>query len=142
MKRGRRRWSTVVLIVAAAGLAVAAAFIILDRTTLTDSGAESGVIPEEMPDGFPIPPGASIGAGSVTSDPVTVTLEVTTDGAIVDAVSAHTIGLVSAGYVVTESASSGGGWVIRFSRLDLRGSIELAETEAGVLATITVIDPG
>lgn len=125
----------------AAVLLVLAAWLILDRTALDDGGPVTGVIPAEMPDGFPIPPGAVIGESTVDSDRSLTTVDLTTYGSLIDAVSSHTIGLVNSDYVVYESVSQGDGWVIRFSRLDLRGTIEVSPGADGISSRITVLDP-
>jgi len=100
-----------------------------------------GVIPETMPEGFPIPAGAAIGETSMDRDAKTTAVDLTTVGNLVSAVSTYTIGLVSSGYIVDHSEGQGNGWVIRFSRQDLRGTIALTPGTDGVDATITIIDP-
>ena len=101
----------------------------------------SGVIPETMPEGFPIPAGAVIGETSMDRDAKTTVVDLTTEGSLVSAVSAFTIGLVSSGYIVDQSEEQGDDWVIRFSRQDLRGTIALESGDDGVGATVTVVDP-
>lgn len=101
----------------------------------------SGVIPETMPAGFPIPVGAVIGETSMDRNAKTTVVDLTTEGSLVSAVSAFTIGLVSSGYIVDQSEEQGDDWVIRFSRQDLRGTIALASGDDGVGATVTVVDP-
>ncbi len=101
----------------------------------------SGVIPESMPDGFPVPAGAVIGRTSMDRDAKTTVVDLTTEGNLVSAVSTYTIGLVSSGYIVDRSEEQGDGWVIRFSRQDLRGTIALVPGADGVGATVTVVDP-
>jgi hypothetical protein len=132
---------TVALTAVAAALLVLAGWVILDRTTTDDHGPATGVIPAEMPDGFPIPAGADIGESTVDPARNQTTLILTTYGSLIDAVSGYSIGLVSSGYVVDESVAEDGGWVIRFSRLDLRGTIVLTTGPAGVASTITIVDP-
>ena len=132
----RRTLATIVLTVAAAGLAVLAAWTVAERTSLDESGPTIGVIPEEMPDGFPFPPGAAVGESSVEGSTATVVL--TTSGTLFDAVSGYTIGLVNAGFVVEESAGEGDTWRISFSRGDLRGTIELTPVPIGVESLVTV----
>lgn len=132
---------TVALTGMAAALLVLAGWIILDRTTLDDDGPVTGVIPAEMPDGFPIPPGAVIGESTVDPARNQIDLALTTSGSLVEAVSGYSIGLVSSGYLVDESASQGDGWIIRFSRLDLRGTIVLTAESGGITSTITIVDP-
>lgn len=136
-----RGFVTVGLSAIAVVLLVVAGWTILDRTALDDSGPATGVIPDEMPDAIPIPRGAVIGESSVDASRQQVTVELTTAGSLVDAVSTHTIGLVSNGYVVNESIAQGEGWLIRFRRLDLRGTIELSPVESGISSVITVRDP-
>ena len=138
---GGRRLSTIALIVVAAGLVVIAALTIIDRTALHDGDATTGVVPDEMPDGFPLPVSGVIGANTVDAATYTVTLEVTTAGSLVDAISTYTIGLVSSDYVVDRSEARGDGWTISFRRLDLRGTIDLALVDGGVLSLITIRDP-
>jgi len=132
---------TVGLTIVAAALLALAAWTILERTALDNDGPATGVVPGALPAGFPIPVGAVIGQSTVDDGRNLTTLELSTPGSLIDAVSSHTIGLVSNGYVVSESAAQGDGWVIWFSRLDLRGSIELTPGPDGVSATITVLDP-
>jgi len=100
-----------------------------------------GVIPETIPEGFPIPAGATIGETSMDRDANTTVVDLTTVGNLVSAVSTYTIGLVSSGYIVDRSEGQGDGWVIRFSRQDLRGTIALTPGPDGVGATITITDP-
>lgn len=139
--QGGRRFSTIALIVVAAGLVVIAALTIIDRTALHDGDTTTGVVPDEMPDGFPLPVSGVIGANTVDATTYTVTLEVTTAGSLVDAISTYTIGLVSSDYVVDRSEARGDAWTISFRRLDLRGTIGLAVVDGGVLSLITIRDP-
>jgi len=145
--RGIRRflkgkgWVTIALTVVAAGLLALAGWVVLRAASIDDDGTSTGVIPAQLPDGFPVPAGAAIGESTFDAERSLTTLSITTPGSIVDAVSAHTIGLVSNGFVVGESEATGDGWVIRFSRLDMRGTIEVSEGAAGVVSLITVVDP-
>ena len=132
---------TIGLTLLASALLAVAAWTILERTTFDDDGPVTGVIPAEMPDGFPIPAGAVIGESTVDPDRNLTTVDLTTYGSLVDAVSTHTIGLVSNGYVVEESIAQGDGWEIRFSRLDMRGTIELRPGADGISSSITILDP-
>ena len=100
-----------------------------------------GVIPETMPEGFPIPAGATIGETSMDRDAKTTVVDLATTGNLVSAVSTYTIGLVSSGYIVDQSEEQGDGWVIRFSRQDLRGTIALTPGADGVDAAVTIVDP-
>ncbi|MCB2223075.1 MAG: hypothetical protein KQH83_02780 [Actinobacteria bacterium] len=140
--RGRRlrgNWVvTAALVVVAAGLVVWAGFLILDRTAIDDDGGTGGAIPEELPDDFPIPVGAGVGDPSFDPETGEITLKVVTAGTVVDAVSAHTVGLVSAGYVVETSAASGDGWLIAFNRLNLEGTIEVSGDAGMVTSLVTV----
>lgn len=137
----KRGWVTIALTVAAAALLALAGWVILRAASMDDEGTSTGVIPAQLPEGFPIPPGAVIGEGTFDAERSLTTLSVTTPGSIVDAVSAHTIGLVSNGFVVGQSEAQGDGWVIRFSRLDMRGTIEVSEGTDGIVSLITVSDP-
>ena len=132
----RRTVATLVLTIVAAGLTALAAWTILDRTALDDAGPATGVIPAAMPADFPFPAGAAVGESNV--DGSTVTLELTTAGTLIDAVSGYTIGLVNAGFVVEESVGEGATWRISFSRGDLRGTIELTPVPIGVESLVTV----
>jgi hypothetical protein len=136
---GTRSLATIALTAAAVALAGVAGWTILQYASTGDDGPTAGEIPAELPTGFPIPPGAEIGASSVEG--LTVTLELTLPGTLGEAVSAHTLGLVSGGYVVDASTADGEGWLIRFSRGDTRGEIALDAGEAGVASVITVRDP-
>jgi len=100
-----------------------------------------GVIPETMPEGFPVPAGATIGETSMDRDAKTTVVDLTTVGSLVSAVSTYTVGLVSSGYIVDQSEEQGDGWVIRFSRQDLRGTIALTPGADGVGAAVTIVDP-
>lgn len=138
---GGRSLSTIALIVVAAGLVVLAAVTILDRTALHGGDRTTGIVPDEIPDGFPIPVSAVIGANTVDADNYLVTLELTTTGSLVDAISTHSIDLVSSDYVIDRSEATGDGWTISFSRLDLRGTIVMSPVDGGIRSLITIRDP-
>ena len=110
-------------------------------TSSDGSEIGSGRIPETMPDDFPIPVGAVIGQTSMDRAARTTVVDLATEGSLISAVSAYTVGLVSSGYVVDQSSGQGDGWIIRFSRQDLRGTIALVPGADGVSATVTVVDP-
>ena len=101
----------------------------------------SGHIPETMPVDFPIPTGAVIGQTSMDRAARTTVVDLATGGSLISAVSTYTVSLVSSGYVVDQSLGQGDGWIIRFSRQDLRGTITLAPVADGVDATVTIVDP-
>ncbi len=132
----RRRRGTLALLVAAAALTVLAGWTILQHAGTGESGPAVGVIPDEIPDDFPLPPEAAVGESTVEG--ATVTVELTTSGTLADAVSRYTVGLVSAGFVVEESSAAGEGWRIAFSRGDLRGTIDLAVVAIGVESLVTI----
>lgn len=143
VRRPLRLLPTVGLLVVVAGLVTAGVLLIRDRTALDQGGvrAGSGELPSSMPDGFPIPSNALIGETTVDPAASTTTVELTTPGTLVSAVSSYTVGLVSAGYVVDRSEQEGAGWVIRFSDLDLRGTLVLEESGGGIRAVLTIVDP-
>jgi hypothetical protein len=131
------------LVLVVGGLVVAGVYLIRDRAGLNESGLETGrgELPSSMPAGFPVPPGAAIGDTSVDHDTSTTVVELVTAGSLDDAVSTYTVGLVSGGYVVERSEPEDDRWVIRFSRGDLRGTISLDDSRAGVRALLTIVDP-
>jgi len=125
----------------AVGLALLVSVAACGGTSSDAAVIGSGRIPETMPDGFPIPAGAVIGQTSMDRVAKTTVVDLITQGTLISAVSTYTIGLVSSGYVVDQSLEQGDGWVIRFSRQDLRGTISLAPGADGVGATVTIVDP-
>lgn len=139
----RRLLPTAGLVLVVGGLVAAGVFIVLDRTSLDDGGIQTGrgELPSSIPAGFPIPPGAVIGETSVDRDSATTSVELVTAGSRDEAVSTYTVGLVSGGYVVERSEPEGDEWVIRFSRGDLRGTLVLDDSGAGVRALLTIVDP-
>jgi len=135
--------ATVALALAVAGLAALGTALVADRAALDPSAVEvgRGAIPETMPAEFPIPPDAVVGETSVDRGRSTTVVHLVTAGSIEEAAGFFTVGLVSGGFVVPRSGEQGEGWEIRFSRLDLRGTVVMAPADAGTAVTVTIIDP-
>ena len=135
--------ATVALALAVAGLAALGTALVADRAALDPSAVEvgRGAIPETMPAEFPVPPDAVVGETSVDRGRSTTVVHLVMAASIEEAAGFFTVGLVSGGFVVQRSGEQGEGWEIRFSRLDLRGTVVMAPADAGTAVTVTIIDP-
>ena len=95
-----------------------------------------GEIPSSVPDDFPVPAGAVV--GSTLVDRVNHRTEFAfTIAQEADAVvQYYTVGLVSAGFVVTSSESGLDFWQIEFSRGELLGQLIISPGGSGLAAVV------
>lgn len=95
-----------------------------------------GRIPETVPDGFPMPSGATIGATLV--DRVNHRTEFTVNaGSDLDGtVAFFAVELVNAGYVVDRSAGGDTEWTLEFSRGSLEGAITFKVIAPGTTSAV------
>lgn len=99
-----------------------------------------GEIPGSVPDDFPIPGGAVVGATLVdrASHRTEFRLSVPDDPTRV--VRFFTVGLVESGYVVDDSGGDATRWTIEFSRGILRGRVVVEQAGPGEASALVSIN--
>ncbi len=95
-------------------------------------------MPESIPDDFPVPANAAVGATMV--DPVNNRTEVRLQmaGTVTSVIRFFEVGLVNQGYVVDSSTGSPVEWTLRFSDGPLDGRVVISQEDAGVIAVVSV----
>ncbi len=91
-----------------------------------------GTIPPAIPDDFPVPDAAVIGATLIDTINTKSEFEFRTTAGLEALVQSLSLGLVDAGFVVDNSSGNAVQWSISFRRGSLEGSIELRFVEAAV----------
>ncbi len=107
--------------------------------TTTTSGAASGddvvfgqgVLPETIPEEFPLPTGSAIGSTMVIREGISeVVIRVSAEQGIT--AEFYNQGLASAGFTVDRSEADGDGWAIDFSFDSTKGTLEISEPTQGI----------
>lgn len=125
-----------VILVVAIGMAVASC-------SGSDPEVEfgEGELPPAVPNDFPIPSGASIGATLIDRVNTQSEVNLTVPTSLSDLSQYFSVNLVSAGYVVDASTGDSLSWTIEFRRAGLRGSIEMrSRGEEASSAVVTLND--
>ncbi len=91
-----------------------------------------GTIPPAIPDDFPVPDDAVIGATLIDTINTKSEFEFRTATGLEALVQSLSLGLVDAGFVVDNSSGNTVQWTISFRRGSLEGSIELRSLENAV----------
>ncbi len=99
-----------------------------------------GVIPPAVPDDFPIPADAAIGATLVDTINSKSEFEFRTATDLEQLVPALSVGLVEAGYVVESSSGDVLTWTISFRRGSLEGSVEMRSLAPGVAQGVVTVN--
>ena len=85
----------------------------------------SGVLPETIPDGFPVPQGSSIGSTMVVTKTGFTEVIMRIGAEVGISAEFFNQGLTQAGIAVDSSSADGEGWLVEFSDDGAKGTIEL-----------------
>jgi hypothetical protein len=110
-----------------------------DDTTTTESTEaivfSEGVIPDSVPESFPIPPDAVIGTTLVDKINNRTEFRMTITSDMETTVRFFQVGLVNQGYVITSSEGNAAEWTMTFSTGELTGSIFTTPQGGGFVTT-------
>ncbi|HUU61016.1 MAG TPA: hypothetical protein VMX37_01320 [Acidimicrobiia bacterium] len=97
-----------------------------------------GEIPESVPDDFPVPADATVGASVVDREKHATEFSLDLPRGVEQAAEYYLVNLVSSGYVVETSAGDATRWNIRFSRETLRGTVRIEAGESGCGVVVNI----
>lgn len=102
------------------------------ESTAEDVVFGSGELPDTIPDGFPLPPGSSIGSTLVVTETGFTEVIVRMSAEATLAVAYFEQELPKAGFTVDSSADDEGSWLIEFSIDGELGTIDVSEPVGGI----------
>jgi len=97
-----------------------------------------GEVPETVPEGFPIPPNASIGTTLVDKVNNRTEFRLTVTSDMESTIRFFQVGLVNEGYVITSSEGSAAEWTMTFSLGELTGQIFTTPQTGGSVTTSVI----
>ncbi len=99
-----------------------------------------GAVPDQVPEDFPIPPGAVVGSTLVDGINTKTEMELRVREEIADVAQFFTVNLVSNGFVIDDSNSDGSRWTLEFRRNGLAGSVVITSPSPGVSQAIVTLN--
>lgn len=108
-------------------------------TPLTGEQPLSTDFPPGFPEDFPVPAGAELSHGATDHLEHTSSVTLVVPGDMVGAVQFFQIGLVDAGFVVTQSGGTDATWTMEFFRGETDGRLDMAQG-AGVVTVVAEVN--
>jgi len=99
-----------------------------------------GEIPDQVPDDFPLPPGAVAGSSRIDRVGHRTEFTLTVPRTVSGVAQYYLVNLVGAGFVVVRSGGDEASWSISFSRDSLRGTMLIEPAGAGAASVVVSIN--
>ncbi len=127
---------------------IALALVVVVAACGDDGGSESieaivfgeGVIPESVPDDFPIPANAVVGTTLVDKINNRTEFRLTLQADITATIQFFQVGLVNKGYVVDSSDGTAAEWTLRFSDGTLTGTVFITSPSPEISAAVVSVN--